>query len=209
VWLLRVLQSKEFERVGGHKTLRSDFRLLAATNKSLEKEVQAGRFRQDLYFRLNVFPIHVPALRDRKEDIPLLAYHFLTLNTKKMGKTIEQISKSDLEKLKGYHWPGNIRELENIIERGVILSHGPNLQLPDTGLKTADGNPDSAITTLEENERSHILRALKETGGQLAGKGGAAEILNIKPSTLRHRMKKLGIQKSDLTFIYTQNDSSS
>ncbi len=209
VRLLRVLQSKEFERVGGHKTLRSDFRLLAATNKSLEKEVQAGRFRQDLYFRLNVFPIHVPALRDRKEDIPLLAYHFLTLNTKKMGKTIEQISKSDLEKLKGYHWPGNIRELENIIERGVILSHGPNLQLPDTGLKTADGNPDSAITTLEENERSHILRALKETGGQLAGKGGAAEILNIKPSTLRHRMKKLGIQKSDLTFIYTQNDSSS
>ncbi len=101
--MLRVLQSQEFERVGGHKTLRSDFRLLAATNKDLEKEVQASRFRQDLYFRLNVFPIHVPAPRDRKEDIPLLAYHFLTLSTKKLGKSIKRISKPDLEKLMGYH----------------------------------------------------------------------------------------------------------
>ncbi|MCP4756134.1 MAG: GAF domain-containing protein [Proteobacteria bacterium] len=206
VRLLRVLQSKEFERVGGHETLRSDFRLLAATNRDLEKEAQAGRFRQDLFFRLNVFPIRVPALKERKEDIPLLAYHFLNTNAKKLGKTIETILESDLEVLKAYHWPGNIRELENIIERGVILSSGPNLQVPDAGFKIPDGNLDSAITTLEEMERTHILRTLKKTGGQLAGPGGAAEILNINPSTLRHRMKKLGIQKSDWTFVYAQNE---
>ncbi len=207
VRLLRVIQSKEYERVGGHKTLSSDFRLLAATNRDLEKEVQAGRFRQDLYFRLNIFPIQVPTLRDRKEDVPLLAYHFLNINTKKLGKPIETISESDLEKLKTYHWPGNIRELENIIERGVILSSGPNLRLPDAGFKTPDQSPDSTISTLKENERAHILRALKKTGGQLAGRGGAAELLNIHPNTLRHRMKRLGLRKTDWTFVYMQNDS--
>ena len=204
-----MLQSKEFERVGGHKTLHSDFRLLAATNKDLEKEVQAGRFRQDLYFRLNVFPIHVPALRERRKDIPLLAHHFLNINAKKQGKTIKTISESDLGKLKAYHWPGNIRELENIIERGVILTSGRQLQVPDAGFAATAGNPDSTILPLEENERLHILRAMQKTGGQVAGPGGAAELLVIHPNTLRNRMKKLGIQKSDLTFIYTQNDSSS
>ncbi|MBT3224961.1 MAG: sigma 54-interacting transcriptional regulator [Deltaproteobacteria bacterium] len=195
VRLLRVLQTREFERVGGHETLRSDFRLLVATNKNLEKEVQAGRFREDLYFRLNVFPIHVPPLRERKADIPLLAYHFLNICTKKLGRTIETISKFDLDKLVGYHWPGNIRELENMVERGVILSSGPELIVPDIGVKTTEVNPDSAITTLEENERSHILRALKKTSGKVAGRGGAAEILGINPNTLRHRLKKLGIHK--------------
>ena len=196
VRLLRVLQTREFERVGGHETLQSDFRLLVATNRNLDKEVQAGRFREDLYFRLNVFPIHVPPLRERKVDIPLLAYHFLNIYTKKLGRKIENISKSDLDKLVGYHWPGNIRELENMIERGVILSFGPELIVPDIGVRTTEVNPDSAITTLEENERSHILRALKKTSGKVAGRGGAAEILGINPNTLRHRLKKLRIHKN-------------
>ncbi|MBW2709907.1 MAG: sigma 54-interacting transcriptional regulator, partial [Deltaproteobacteria bacterium] len=196
VRLLRVLQAREFERVGGHETLQSDFRLLVATNRNLEKEVQAGRFREDLFFRLNVFPILVPPLRERKADIPLLAYHFLNICTKKLGKTVETISKSDLDKLVDYHWPGNIRELENIMERGVILSLGTELNLPDIDVNTTGINPDSAITTLEENERSHILRALKKTSGKVAGRGGAAGILGINPNTLRHRLKKLGIHKN-------------
>jgi len=201
VRLLRVLQTREFERVGGHETLQSDFRLLVATNRNLDKEVQAGRFREDLYFRLNVFPIHVPPLRERKADIPLLAYHFLNICTKKLGKKVENISKSDLDKLVGYHWPGNIRELENMVERGVILSFGPELIVPDIDVKTTEVNPDSAITTLEENERSHILRVLKKTSGKVGGRGGAAEILGINPSTLRHRLIKLRIQKTDKAFV--------
>ncbi len=201
VRLLRVLQSGEFERVGGNETLKSDFRLLAATNRDLEKEVQSGQFRQDLYFRLNVFPIHVPPLRDRKEDISLLAYHFLNIISKKLGKTIETISKNDLEKFMAYNWPGNIRELENIIERGVILSSGANLQIPDSGFKAPDKRVYSVGVTHEENERTHILRVLQKTAGKVAGTDGAAEILNIHPNTLRYRMKKLGIKKSDHMFI--------
>jgi len=205
VRLLRVLQTREFERVGGHETLRSDFRLLVATNRDLEKEVQAGRFREDLFFRLNVFPIQVPPLRDRKSDIPLLAYHFLNVCAKKMGKRIERITKPDLEKLKAYQWPGNIRELENIIERGAILSSGAELIVPDIGTKSDDVNWDGAITTLEENERTHILRALRKTSGKVAGHGGAAEILGINPNTLRHRMKKLGIKKNERdTYLFAK-----
>jgi len=206
VRLLRVLQGGEFERVGGRKTLRSNFRLLAATNKDLEAEMKVGRFRQDLYFRLNVFPIHVPTLRERKEDIPLLANHFLVSSSKKLGKAIEEISESNMKILQAYHWPGNIRELENIIERGIILTSGPILQIPDACFRVPEANPDSTIATLEENERAHILLALKKTGGQLAGRGGAAELLDIHPNTLRHRMKKLSIQKSDWSFIHKQSE---
>ncbi|MCP4756136.1 MAG: GAF domain-containing protein [Proteobacteria bacterium] len=199
--LLRVLQSREFQRVGGRETLRSDFRLLAATNRDLEKEAEAGRFRRDLFFRLNVFPIRVPALRERKEDISRLTYHFLAIHSKKLGKTIETISRSDLAKLAAYNWPGNVRELENIVERGVILSSGPNLRVPEAGVNVQDGDSISVVSTLEENERTHILRVLRKTRGKLSGRGGAAELLDVHPNTLRHRIKKLGIQKSDRTFF--------
>ena len=202
VRLLRVLQSKEFERVGGSETLQSDFRLLAATNRNLEYEVQAGHFRQDLFFRLNVFPIQVPPLRDRKEDIPLLAFHFLNVISKKFGRSIETISKGDLDRLMDYDWPGNIRELENIIERGVILSSGSDLQIPESVLTQPEETVDSGMMTHEENERLHILRILEKNGGKLSGPGGAAEILDMHPNTLRYRLKKLGIQKIRNSFTY-------
>ncbi|MCF8024750.1 MAG: sigma 54-interacting transcriptional regulator [Desulfobacteraceae bacterium] len=195
--LLRVLQTKEFERVGGTETLQSDFRLIVATNKNLEEMVHAGKFRADLYYRLNIFPIHVPPLRERKEDIPLLVEHFRQLYANKMGKNIRGISKSDMSKLKQYSFPGNVRELQNIIERACILSTGEKLCLPEAELKT-DHCVDSEnrqSMTLKENERRHILWALQQTGGKIRGKGGAAELLEIHPSTLAFRMKKLGIQR--------------
>ncbi|MBU2549352.1 MAG: sigma 54-interacting transcriptional regulator [Proteobacteria bacterium] len=193
VRLLRVLQSKEFERVGGQETIRSDFRLMAATNRDLEKQVEAGRFRKDLFYRLNVFPIHVPPLRERREDVPLLAYHFLQIYAKNLNKKIDKIPPSEMQKLMEYPWPGNVRELENIIERGVILSSGPYYQVPDTGpTQTVSPSPRLDMS-IEENERAHILRVLEMTGGRIRGHGGAAEILNIHPNTLYSRMKKLGI----------------
>ncbi|MDY0045320.1 MAG: sigma 54-interacting transcriptional regulator, partial [Syntrophales bacterium] len=195
VKLLRVLQSREFERVGGSETIRSDFRLLTATNRDLKKEVQAGRFRQDLYYRLNIFPIHVPPLRERKEDIPLLVEYFLKTCAAKHGKQAKKITKSEMEKLLAYDWPGNVRELENLIERGLILINGRDFKTPAfEHHKTASGNDNDCIT-IEENERRHILKILEKTGGKIAGKGGAAEILGIPPSTLNSRMKKLGIKK--------------
>jgi formate hydrogenlyase transcriptional activator len=196
VRLLRVLQSKEFERVGGSETLRSDFRLVTATNRDLEELVKTERFRADLYYRLNVFPIVVPPLRERKDDIPLLAYYFLKNYSRKMGKNFERISEEEMEKLLQYHWPGNVREMENIIERGTILSPPPYFRVPELYLPRQDPSSLQNAVTLRENERRHILWGLQKTKWKVRGTGGAAELLNIHPSTLEFRMKKLGIQRN-------------
>ncbi len=198
VRLLRVLQTKEFERVGGSETFQSDFRLIAATNKNLEEEVAAKRFRADLYYRLNVFPINVPPLNERREDIELLAYHFLNLYSVKMRKDFNRIPDEELQILKRYDWPGNVRELENVIERGIILNSGPVFRTPELHAKqekqvgiTGKGRKAS----LQEMERQHIIWALQQTSGKIRGPGGAAELLEIHPSTLHFRMKKLNITK--------------
>jgi formate hydrogenlyase transcriptional activator len=196
--LLRVLQSKEFERVGGGKeTLVSDFRLIAATNRSLEVDVATNRFRKDLYYRINVFPLYVPPLRERREDIPLLARHFLKVYGAKNQQPPETIPKDVIDKLANYDWPGNIRELENAIQRGIILGHGQRFQMPDLGIAgdAATDTPSNHSGTLEENERQYILEVLNRTGWRIYGPDGAARILAIKPTTLSSRLKKLGIQR--------------
>ncbi|ACL04522.1 transcriptional regulator, NifA subfamily, Fis Family [Desulfatibacillum aliphaticivorans] len=192
--LLRVLQSSEFERVGGNETIRSDFRLIAATNRDLERLAADKKFRQDLYYRLNVFPILVPPLRDRKEDIPLLAEQFIRGFAQKMQIEVKKISREEMNKLLKYHWPGNIRELANVIERGMILSSGPLFTAPDLEGQT-DGHSLHRPHSLEENERSHILWALEQKNWKVRGPGGVAEFLDINPSTLAARMKKLGIKR--------------
>ena len=194
--LLRVLQTKEFERVGGTDTLKSDFRLIAATNRDLQKEVSATRFRADLYYRLNVFPIHVPPLRDRKEDIPLLVYHFLKIHSNRTGKNFDGIYEEDMGRLMLYDWPGNVRELENVIERACILSNGNYPIIPELDNEcenTSSPGWGGAGVTLKEMETGHIRWALEKTAWKVRGNGGAAELLEIHPSTLRFRMKKLGI----------------
>lgn len=195
VSLLRVIQTKEFERVGGSETLRSDFRLVAATNRHLEDAIRKGRFRSDLYYRLNVFPIHVPPLRERKEDIPLLARYFIGLYGKKSNKPIERIPESEINTLVRYHWPGNVRELENVIERGIILSNSTSFRVPELGGPDVDLESGRKAVSLKENERNHILWALDRTGWKVRGAGGTAELLDIHPSTLAFRMNKLDIQR--------------
>jgi transcriptional regulator with GAF, ATPase, and Fis domain len=195
VRLLRVLQSKEFERVGGSETLSSDFRLVVATNSDLEKMVREQKFRADLYYRLAVFPIYVPPLRERKEDIPLLAHYFLQIYSKKRGKQFSGIPDSEIEKLFLYDWPGNVRELENIIERGTILNRGPKFRVPELGTGLQEFSHYAGNITLKENERRHIIQTLGKTGWRVRGVGGAAELLDLPPSTLAFRMKKLGVQR--------------
>jgi len=196
VSLLRVLQSKEFERVGGSKTIRSDFRLIAATNRDIEHDVTTGKFRADLFYRINVVPIYIPPLRDRKEDIPILAHYFIKLYSVKIGKHFHKISDEEMEKLMQYDWPGNVRELENIIERSTILSHEPILRIPEINMDNSDiWNHKEGNWTLKENERRHILRALQRSGWKVRGPRGAAELLEINPSTLEFKMKKLGIRR--------------
>jgi transcriptional regulator with GAF, ATPase, and Fis domain len=197
VRLLRVLQSHEFERVGGQTTLHSDFRLMVATNRDLLAAVSAGSFRQDLYYRLNVFPIEVPPLRARGEDIPLLAAYFLNKYAGQHGKQVAPIPAKLAARLAAYPWPGNVRELENYVERAVILSSGDRLQLPVAGLEAAAVNEAVSMVSHAENERRHIIRALKQVGGRVAGPGGAAELLELHPNTLRYRIKKLGITAQD------------
>lgn len=193
--LLRVIQHSEFERLGSSHTIKVDVRIVAATNRNLEEEVKNGRFRQDLYYRLNVFPITIPPLRQRKEDIPLLIQTFIERYARKLGKRITSIHKETLKALQEYQWPGNVRELESIIERAVILCPGPVLQLID---KLDSSIPSSPVTkTLEETERAQILRVLSETRWRIEGKAGAAGILGINPSTLRARMHKLGIVRPE------------
>ena len=191
--LLRVLQEGEFERLGSVKTIKVNVRVIAATNRDLDQEVRHGRFRSDLFYRLKVFPIQLPALRDRKQDIPLLVSYFIKKFSASMGKRVESVTAKSMEQLKSYPWPGNIRELEHVIERAVILSHGPHLELTDwmpTGSASAGANP---LATLEEVERSHILSVLSQTAWRVSGEKGAAKILGLNPTTLEARMKKLGI----------------
>lgn len=195
VRLLRVLQSKEFERVGGRQTLHSNFRLIAATNRNLDHEVAVGRFRKDLFYRLNVFPVHVPPLRKRPGDIPLLARHFLSLFSAKSSKPAPFIPDKEMEKLCRYDWPGNVRELENVMERGLLLSRGRFFKVPELSPGNKETPYDGQILSLEENERRMILKALEKTAGKIGGKGGAAELLQIHRNTLQSRMKKLGIKK--------------
>jgi transcriptional regulator with GAF, ATPase, and Fis domain len=197
--LLRVLQEKEIERVGGRDTIQVDVRIIAATNKNLEKEVANGHFRLDLYYRLNVFPVTLPALRDRKEDIPALAYHFMNHFSHKAGKKISGISDNVLKKMMAYNWPGNIRELEHLIERGVLLAKGTAIEeilLPTVEKNDVTaGAEEAAMKTIVENERDYIISVLKKCHGRIWGPGAAAEVLNINPSTLKSKMKKLGIKK--------------
>ena len=194
--LLRVLQEGEFERVGCTQTLKVDVRVIAATNRDLEKAIQAGEFREDLYYRLHVFPILLPPLRERPEDIPLLVNHFIQKGNERFGKKISSVPEKQMQRLRAYHFPGNIRELENIVERAMILSLGQTLRLEET-FGTVDEPAGSIATsgTLQEVERDYILAVLQETNWRIEGPKGAALRLGINPNTLRSRMQKLGIKR--------------
>jgi formate hydrogenlyase transcriptional activator len=196
--LLRALQEREFERLGSTRTQKVDVRIVAATHRDLEGMILEKQFRSDLYYRLNVFPIRVPPLRERSEDIPLLVQHFVQQATQRMRKTIDTIPSETMDALMRYRWPGNIRELENVIERAVILSPGPVLRLSPRDLNSRVSPDQSADRhqTLEEVERNHILRTLKDTRWILSGPSGAASRLGLNRSTLYFRMKKLGIYRS-------------
>lgn len=196
--LLRVVQDGEFERLGGPKTIKVDVRIIASTNRKLEEEIRKGRFREDLFYRLNVFPITIPPLRQRKEDIPLLVDFFVAKFNKKTGKKIETVSKDTLNVLQGYDWPGNVRELESIVERAVITSQGTGLQILDRFVNSPKAGEQGAqdVKGLAELERDHILQALEKTGWRIEGKKGAATMLGLNPGTLRSRMKKDGIRRS-------------
>src|SRR5208282_1086922 len=215
VKLLRVLQEHEFEPVGSSRSLRVDVRVIAATNRNLREAVEAGRFRSDLFYRLNVFPIELPPLRERRSDIPQLVAFCVTRFSKQLGKKIDGVSRESMENLVNYPWPGNIRELQNVIERAVVLSVDPTLRLdrdlmpvaasakgmaaPETDApehRPADRKSPQPLLTLEEVDRNHILAALQHAGGVVDGPKGAASILNLHPNTLRHRMHKLGIKGS-------------
>ena len=188
--LLRVLQDGKFERLGSPRSIKVDVRIIAATNRNLAAEVELGRFRRDLFYRLNVFPIHVPPLRERLEDIPNLVWKFVDEFGQKMGKKIRRINNRDLEMLNAYSWPGNIRELRNVIEHALIVCKDNTLRIPQL---TADPAKDITPLTLAEAEREHILATLKATRGRIKGKGGAAALLMLNPSTLYSRMRKLNI----------------
>ena len=202
--LLRAIQEREIERVGGKNPIRINVRIIAATNRDLLTEVHEGRFRSDLYYRLNVFPITIPALRDRKEDIPMLANYFMQRFARSVGKKITSISQKALADLQAYSWPGNIRELEHTIERSIILSTGPilkeihlNTMLMDR-LHPAKTDQQQQIRTLKENERDHILHTLVRLRGKISGHGGAAQQLDVPPSTLNSKINKLGITKEEI-----------
>jgi formate hydrogenlyase transcriptional activator len=209
--LLRVLQEQEFERLGSNRTQRVDVRVVAATNRDLSRLVADREFRSDLYYRLNVFPIQIPPLRDRPEDVPLLVRYFVQNFSRRLNKTVEYVPAEAMDALVNYAWPGNIRELENLIERAVLLSPGKELRVPLAELKSAalssssnvsadlsllsPSNSSASIATLEEAERQHILRALRQTEWRIAGPRGAAAILGMKRTTLQARMRKLGIRR--------------
>ena len=195
--LLRVLQEREFERLGSGRTLRTDARLIAATNRDLAALVAEKRFRADLFYRLNVFPVHMPPLHERPEDIPLLVRHFVEHYARRMKRAIETIPSETMEVLTRYRWPGNVRELQNLMERAVILSPGPVLHVPlaDLDVRATGGQPRGPAQTLEEAERAHIVATLTDTNWVVAGARGAAARLGMNRSTLQFRMKKLGIMR--------------
>lgn len=199
VKLLRVLQEGEFERVGNPKTFNVDVRVIAATNRNLQEEIKRNNFRKDLFYRLNIFPIHIPPLRERKEDIPYLVRAFVSKVGKKIGKSIDNIPSKVIQDLQSYHFPGNVRELENIIERAVIISSGTALELGDWNLFTNNDADKSHFTgTLKDVECKYITQTLKDTNWKIEGANGASNILGLNPSTLRSKMVKLGIKKPKL-----------
>jgi formate hydrogenlyase transcriptional activator len=212
VKLLRVLQEREFERVGGSRTLRTDVRVIAATNRDLAAEMEKGRFRQDLYYRLSVFPLLLPPLHERPEDVELLAHHFLQRQARRIGREAPRFTAEALERLRAYAWPGNVRELENVIERALILSPGAVLELDGAlrgrdsvadrmpamrvaGADAASGEAADGPTTLLEAERAHLLLALERCAWIIGGPRGAAQQLGLHPNTLRSRMKRLGLKR--------------
>jgi transcriptional regulator with GAF, ATPase, and Fis domain len=198
VKVLRVLQEREIERIGGGGVIKVNVRIIAATNRDLHREVLEGRFRSDLFYRLNVFPIAVPRLQERKEDIEKLVHQFIRKFSKAKGRRIRSISKKSLDELLKYDWPGNVRELEHLIERSILMTKGSvirQLELDLAGKNFKKPTGEDTFKTSAENEREHILRALKKTKGKIYGKGGAAELLDINFNTLNSRMRKLDIQK--------------
>lgn len=202
VKLLRVLQEKEIERIGGEHTVKVNVRIVAATNRNLEQEVAEGRFRLDLYYRLNVFPVELTPLRERKDDLELLANHFIAKYAKRSNKHINGITAEALKQLTAYNWPGNIRELEHLIERNILFAQGDKIEhfdIPEAISQqvtdTKQEQPSGPLRSMEDMEREHIINALKLCGGKVFGNGGAAEILKINPTTLYTKMKKLGIKQ--------------
>jgi transcriptional regulator with GAF, ATPase, and Fis domain len=201
--LLGVLQEAEFERVGGSATIKVSVRVIAVTNRRLHEDVSAGRFRQDLFYRLNVYPVTIPPLRQRREDIPLLVGHYVRQFAERLGKSISEVPAQVVREFTEYDWPGNIRELKNVVERAVIVSSDGVLRLPEPLVQTTVASADKGktlkeairVSTLDEAEREHILRALEATGWRIEGPKGAAAMLKIHPSTLRFRMKRLGLTK--------------
>jgi len=206
--LLRVLQERSYERVGEEKTRRADVRIVAATNRDLKKEVAAGRFREDLYYRLNVFPLRVAALRERKEDIPLLAAHFVELLVKELGCPKPRLTRAGIEALQGYDWPGNIRELRNVIERAVLFAQGGPLvfDVPGTGTSVdltslgprnvVQAEPEFLTESeMRRRERENLFAVLQKAGWKVKGVNGAAELLGVKPTTLFARIEKLGLKR--------------
>jgi len=191
--LLRVLEEREFERLGSPKPIRVNVRVIAVTNRDLRELVRDGKFREDLFYRLDVFEIRVPPLRERREDIPLLTWHFIGQASNVRNRKVKTISKTQMLRLQSYFWPGNVRELRNVIESALIRATNTSLeiQLP----AASDSVPKADIATLEEVERQHILAMLKVTGWKVSGAGGAAEILDINSKTLDSRMRKLGIRR--------------
>lgn len=194
--LLRVLQEGEFERVGGSQTIKASARVIAATNRDLAKAVKAGAFRSDLFYRLSVFPLMLPPLRERKNDIPILVNHFLNRFAMKLGKPLERLSKESMDRVMRYDWPGNVREFLNVIERAAILARGPVVHVEDSlDLRLKAGSDSTALTKLDDVERVHIIRILEETNWMIDGPRGAAVILGLHPNTLRSRLQKLGIKQ--------------
>jgi chemotaxis protein methyltransferase CheR len=209
--LLRVLEEGEFERVGGSRTVSVDVRVIAATNRNLAEGVAEGSFRSDLYYRLNIFPITMPALRERVEDIPMLVTHLVEQISSKLGKEIVTVPQSAMAVLQNYDWPGNVRELRNVIERAVIITQGSKLRIidsldllsfepppPPTQRKSLENDKETDVDTLEQNEYRLIVRTLKKVHWRVEGPGGAAELLGLNASTLRSKMKKLGIARPRL-----------
>jgi formate hydrogenlyase transcriptional activator len=193
---LRVLQDQEFERLGSTRTIRVNVRLVAATNQDLAKSIAEGQFRSDLFYRLHVFPIRMPPLRDRRPDIPALVRYFVQKLARRMGKQIDTIPRETMNKMMDWNWPGNIRELENLVERSVILTTGSILHVPLAELRPQPENIETD-GTLEAIDREHIIRVLRETRGVLSGPQGAAARLGLQRTTLQSKMKKLGIERKD------------